>query len=133
MLLLKMAAAAPPDQQGAYLESAAAAFDLAFAGIHQLKNSYGEEEAKLYLGNYIHVYLENALEVRRLLYERSHDQQHLERFFQLMEENKAGILAEALRKNRVLYQLGIPDTLLDREAALRADIARTRMLLLSPA
>lgn len=124
-LLLRMAARQPPDKQLDYLRAAAGAFDLAFAGIQKLYDAYSDETAKLYIGEYVHDYLEDALEVERLLFEKTGSNAHLERFFQLLERNKGGVLAEALQKHKALGAAGIPDNTLKKWYDLRREIAET--------
>lgn len=124
-LLLKLSTKQSGEQRLRYLKAAADAFDLAFAGMRLLNNAYNDDIAKLYLGNYVHTYLEHALEVRYQLFNETHESIHVERFFRLLEQNKARILSESLRKNHALENAGIPDSLLRREDRLRRDLADT--------
>ncbi len=105
------------------LINAAECFDLSIAGIKALTNSYGTDNAKLYLSDYSHNYFEEAIEVNYLLFKETSDQQYLEKIFSIMERSKASVLTEAIQKNRGLILAGIPDSLLGLEQDLRLELA----------
>lgn len=105
------------------LKNAAECFDLSLAGIKALTESYGTDNAKLYLGDYSHNYFEEAIEVNYLLFQTTNDHQYLEKIFSIMERSKANVLTEAIQKNRGLILAGIPDSLLELEQNLRLELA----------
>ncbi|MEZ4934795.1 MAG: CHAT domain-containing tetratricopeptide repeat protein [Saprospiraceae bacterium] len=105
------------------LKNAAECFDLSLAGIKALADSYGTDNAKLYLGDYSHNYFEEAIEINYLLFQATKDHQYLEKIFSIMERSKANVLTEAIQKNRGLILAGIPDSLLGLEQNLRLELA----------
>lgn len=105
------------------LKNAAECFDLSLAGIKALADSYGTDNAKLYLGDYSHNYFEEAIEINYLLFRATNDHQYLEKIFSIMERSKANVLTEAIQKNRGLILAGIPDSLLGLEQNLRLELA----------
>ena len=105
------------------LKNAAECFGLSLAGIKALTDSYGTDNAKLYLSDYSHNYFEKAIEVNYLLLKETGDQQYIEKIFSIMERSKANVLTEAIQKNRGLILAGIPDSLLSMEQDLRLELA----------
>ena len=109
------------------LKNAAECFDLSIAGIKALINSYGTDNAKLYLGDYSHGHIENAMEVNYLLFKETGEKEYLEKIFSIMEKSKASVLEEALQKNRALILSGIPDSLLEKEKEIRLELSDINM------
>ena len=113
------------------MKNASECFDLSLTGIKMLTDSYGSDKAKLYLGDYSHNYFEEAIEINYLLFKATDDQQYLEKMWSIMERSKANVLTEAIQKNRGLILSNIPDSLLEIEQNLRAELVdlnkRTKM------
>ena len=85
------------------LLNAAECFDLSLATIAELKNSYGSDKAKIYLGDYSFEYFEQAIEVNYLLFKKTKDEKYLEKAFLIMENAKASVLEEGIQNNRALH------------------------------
>lgn len=69
-----------------------------------------------------HPLLEEWLDVRMLLYERTHDPAHAEMAFQIAGQSKAFLLSEAMRRSGLLRYAGVPDSILQAELALQGHI-----------
>ncbi|MEZ4966061.1 MAG: CHAT domain-containing tetratricopeptide repeat protein [Saprospiraceae bacterium] len=103
--------------------SAARCFDLALAVAGQLRRTYGTDEAKLYLAQHNYNLRREAAVNLWALYRETRETTSLERLFDLLENNRANTLRDALQQQRALALAAIPDSLLQREENLRRDIA----------
>lgn len=110
-----------------YLRSAAAALDLAIAAHSILKNTYGSEKAKLYLGDYNFEKFETAIEANFLLFEKTGEKSCADRVFQLMEQSKAEVLEEKIEQLQALFFAGLPDSVAQKEENLRWEIAELKI------
>jgi CHAT domain-containing protein/Tfp pilus assembly protein PilF len=63
------------------------------------------------------------LDARMQLYAATHDPAHAETAFQIASQSKAFLLAETMRQSGALQYAGVPDSILQAEAALRERIA----------
>ncbi|HFA52132.1 MAG TPA: CHAT domain-containing protein [Bacteroidetes bacterium] len=113
------------DMEGdpADLINASQCFDLSIAGIQALKDSYGTDNAKLYLSDYSHDYFEQAIEVNYLLLKKTGKKEYFEKMFSIIEQSKASVLAEGIQKNRALILASLPDSLLKKESDFRFSLA----------
>ncbi|MEL6592655.1 MAG: CHAT domain-containing tetratricopeptide repeat protein, partial [Bacteroidota bacterium] len=104
---------------------------LADSCIQALRRSHAEDQAKLRLGERGHRIYEQAI---ALIYERyQHDPQPdlLEQALAFAEGSKAMVLFESQQQMQALHQSGLPDSLTEREAQLKAEIAFCRNRLIS--
>lgn len=69
-----------------------------------------------------HPLLEEWLDARMLLFERTHDPEHAETAFQIAGQSKAFLLSEAMRRGGLLRYAGVPDSVLQAELALQGHI-----------
>ena len=111
------------------LANAAHCYDLSFAVVNLIRHSYGSEEAKYYLADYNSSAVEEAIAVNYLLYEDGKSDHYLEKVFRLMEWSKATVLVEAINRNKSTALSEIPDSLLEQEQILRAEIAAAHISL----
>ncbi|RMG78045.1 MAG: CHAT domain-containing protein [Bacteroidetes bacterium] len=105
------------------LTNAARCFDLAIEGVRQLKQSLGNDAAKIYLGDFSHAFFEEAIAVNFLLWEKRKDPVFIEKIFELMEGSKSSTLQNALQLNRAVIFAGVDKDLLRREEFLRVSMA----------
>ncbi len=106
-----------------HLKNAAACYDLSIECIQQLKETYGTDLAKIYLGEFGHSKFEEIIQVNYLLHQATNAPRYLEKIFSIMERSKASVLTEGIQKNRGLILAGIPDSLLEAEQDIRLDLA----------
>jgi tetratricopeptide (TPR) repeat protein len=106
------------------LRNAAHCFDLAIAGHHHLIETYGSDEARLYLSDYNFNKYENAIETQFLLWQQTRDKSCLARIFELMEESKSAVLRDAVSRRRALILADIPEKVRTNEASLRLEMAQ---------
>ena len=102
------------------LKAAGEAYVLALEEMDILRSTYGVEQAKLYIGDYVYAYVEAAIEVYYLLYLQTKEEPYLMAIFQLMEKSKARVLKEALQKNEAILLSNIPGSIKKEEQTLRA-------------
>ena len=106
-----------------YLRPAVAALDLSIAAHSVLKNTYGSEKAKLYLGDYNFEKFETAIEANFLLFEKMGEKSCADRVFELMEQSKAEVLEEKIEQLQAIAFAGLPDSVARKEENLRWEIA----------
>ena len=105
------------------LEVAADCYNLVISEINELNKNYDIESSKIYLSDYGYTYFEEAIEVNYLLFLESKDKRYHEKIFYLMERSKAVVLADAVKKNKIIIEAAIPEHLLNFERELRVSIA----------
>ncbi len=98
-----------------------------FARVNSLMDScrmlYDREAAKLtFLADHRQVY-EQAVVCAYRLYQSDPDDRYLAWAFHFMEKSKAVVLWEALVESQAKNSVGIPDTLLERERAIKVELA----------
>ena len=102
------------------LEAAGETYLLALEEVDILRATYGEERAKLYIGDYVYGYVEAAIEVYYLLHGLTNNDNDLNVVFRLMEKSKAYVLKEALQQHEAILLANIPETIKKEEQKLRA-------------
>ncbi len=118
-----------PDFEKRYRQNAAQCFDLAFAAAEQLRQTYGTDEAKIYLAktnqNLARDAALNLLELSKNdaqnPFSKNENSKYLHQLFTFLEKNRAAALRDALRQQRAQTLVGVPDSLLDLEKSLRLD------------
>ncbi len=91
--------------------------------IDKLKVGFGREESKLMLTKRSYEVNKKAIGVALNLYKKTDDKKYLESAFLFTERNKAGILAESIAESDARKFAGLPDSLLEEEKDLRADLS----------
>ncbi|MDZ7360467.1 MAG: CHAT domain-containing protein [candidate division KSB1 bacterium] len=105
------------------LQTALSTCQLAVDLIDQIRRGYKVEGAKLFLAEKSTQTYEQAIRIAHALYVATGDPQHLEQAWHFAEKSRAGILLEALAEAKAKKFAGIPDSLLEKERRLRADLA----------
>jgi len=105
------------------LQAALAASQLALQVIDQTRRGYKAEAAKLFLAERTTETYEQAIQIAHALYRATGDPQYQERAWQFAEKSRAGILLDALAEAEAKKFAGIPDSLLEKERRLRANLA----------
>jgi len=113
----------------AQLETAYHTYILALQKTDQLLLEYRNEEAKLDLCENTLPLLEGAIETAVDLYEHTGDSDYIFQAFTFAEKGKAFLLAENLRKSKLLPNTDVPSNLIAREDSLQLEIARLRKAL----
>lgn len=98
-------------------------YQLASALIDKIRNGYKSEGSRLFLGEKATEIFDKAIETALTLYKKTKDTYYKEQAFQFAEKDKFSTLALYLQESRARQFAGIPDTLLQLENALRADLA----------
>ncbi len=91
------------------------------------------EESKFEFMNLERSHLKTSAETAHLIYRQTPSPHILGRILQLIEQHKGLLLSEALAEKRARPHLGIPDSILGREARLFAAINREKKKLVSGA
>lgn len=105
------------------LQTALSTCQLAVELIDQIRRGYKVEGAKLFLAEKSLQSYEQAIQIAHALYGATGDPQYMEQAWQFAEKSRAGILLEALTEAKAKKFAGIPDSLLEKERRLRADLA----------
>ena len=84
-----------------HLETALKCHELALEAEFNLRNVYQYESSKLYLQSYTRQRTEKAIEIAYLLYQKTKDEQYINRAFRLSESSRAVLLLEGIAQNFV--------------------------------
>lgn len=106
-----------------YAKSAMESYQLAAKLIARTRRELQSEGSKLILAEQNIPTLEEALRTAQQLYQLTNEPAYQDLFFELLEQNKATLLYESLRAAQAKNTLGIPDSLLEQENQVRADLA----------
>ncbi len=106
-----------------YLKDAAYCYQVSLEATRLIKQTYGADEAKEYLGAYNYKTVEKNIQCHYDLYQLTNDNEYLETAFENIERSKANVLTEAINKNKTAIFTNVPDSLMGRERTLRVDIA----------
>ncbi len=107
----------------AYLQMSFNTFILVSETIEKMRIGYRAEDSKLLLARRSQEVFEEAIRISLELYDVTHDKNYKEFAFVFAENGKAAVLAEALSESRAYRFAGIPDSLLEHDQNLRADLA----------
>jgi CHAT domain-containing protein len=118
-----LARAAKDSRPLADLHAALATSQLALQLIDQIRRGYKAEAAKLFLAEKSTEMYEQAIQIARALFRATADPRYAEQAWQFAEKSRAGILLEALAEADAKKFAGIPDSLLEKERRLRAELA----------
>ncbi len=91
--------------------------------IDRVRNNLQNEDSKLFFSQKSRPFYERAIRFCVMMHNMTSDQQYLERAFYFSERNKATLLFQSLQDAGAKLATGLPDTLLEREQNLKADIA----------
>lgn len=105
------------------LQTALSTGQLAVQLVDQIRRGYKAEAAKLFLAEKSAEIYEQAILIAHALYRASGNPQYQELAWQFAEKSRAGILLDALSEVEAKTFAGIPDSLLEKEQRLRADLA----------
>jgi len=98
-------------------------FERASELVETIRRSLGAEGSKIQLEALAFKVYEGAILVARTLLESTHDQAYAGVAFTFAERSKAGVLWDAITESKAKHFSGIPDSLLERESALKVDLA----------
>lgn len=104
------------------LSMALESFRLANTAAHLLRYELGHSNDKLLLTDETHQRAEHALAAAYALYQSDPQEKHWQLAFEFAERSKANLLMEAFQDREARFQVGLPDSLLDREAALQKQL-----------
>ncbi len=79
--------------------------------------------SKLRMGKWSNRIADNYIHIYNQLYHKTGNQDYLEKAFQQSQRNKATLMMAGLQEAKVKSFLGIPDTVLEKEAAFKKDIS----------
>ena len=108
------------------LEAAGKSFQLFRLATENLRQTYGSDDSKIYLGQFLKEDNDAAIQVFYELYQKSGEQKYLEEAYAIMERTKAVALSDAVIENKAFAFAKIPDSLLKAEKDLRKDIAEIK-------
>ena len=108
------------------LEAAGKSFQLFRLATENLRQTYGSDDSKIYLGQFLKADNDAAIQVFYELYQKSGEQKYLEEAYAIMERTKAVALSDAVIENKAFAFAKIPDSLLKAEKDLRQDIAEIK-------
>ena len=110
------------EHNSAYLQDALSCYELAFKSIDILRYNHTEEASKISLIDYAHPIYEQALKTTSILYKITGEEKYLNQAFAFSQRTKGFLLATALQNINAQEKGGIPDTLIQKEGALKASI-----------
>ncbi|MEQ1746647.1 MAG: CHAT domain-containing tetratricopeptide repeat protein, partial [Saprospiraceae bacterium] len=105
---------------------AADCFSLAFAAAERLRLTYGAANTKIYFAQSTYDLKREAALNLWAMYREKGDAANLNRLFDLLEQNRANALRDALLEQKAMVSTGIPDSLLRIEDGMRREIASTQ-------
>jgi len=109
-------------QQLKDLEMALATYELALNLIDNMRNGYQAEGSKIFLGEELEKIVAEAIDVAIKLYEITQNETYKIQAFYLAEKAKSSILFASLLESKAKKFAGIPDSLLEHEKELKANL-----------
>lgn len=106
-----------------FLESSLLTSTLASQLMDQIRSGYRAEGSKLFLTKQFAGVYDHAISSAWQLFTLTKQNQNLEKAFFFIEKSKSATLRDALQESQAKRFAGIPDTLLEKEKALRIDLA----------
>ncbi|MCK4750313.1 MAG: tetratricopeptide repeat protein, partial [Bacteroidales bacterium] len=133
--LLKQKAAtleilARQDGGNVYLPAAFQAYRLSIQLTGQLRNSYLNDQSKLYLSENERETYEDMVRCAYELYQKSNDRYYLDEAFIAAEKAKYATLVSVLQRSGAIEISGIPDSIKEMEASLQKELTLKGGLLL---
>ncbi|MEL7533209.1 MAG: CHAT domain-containing protein, partial [Bacteroidota bacterium] len=113
----------------ARLKDAYQSYLLATQLIDRLRKGFRSAGSKLLLSEDAIPTYESAIQLAWQLYQTTGEESYRDQIISLMEQNKASLLLERLKESDIKTQLGVPDSVLEKERELRIDIAYYQKLL----
>ncbi|HEY9490237.1 MAG TPA: CHAT domain-containing tetratricopeptide repeat protein [Chryseosolibacter sp.] len=113
-----------------------AAWETSKRGIELSRNfrhEVSDKASKTLLAENAKTLYEKALESTLARYQQTHDYAFAAFALEVMEENKSGLLIEAIQEAKSRRNLSVPDSLTDLESGLRKEIARCEQGILDEA
>ncbi len=98
-------------------------YDLSVKTIHLIRNGFQDQESRLFLSENEHPVYLGAVEVAVRLYESTHDRRYFEKGFEFSERSRSADFQTMLRELQAKEFSGLPDSLLQKETELKAEIA----------
>ena len=105
-------------------------YKLAAILIDSMRYSVEEENTKQILGEQSMPTYEGGIETALMLYQQTDSLKYLHHAFHFAEKSKAFTLLEAIKTHHAQAFAGIPDSLVEREIVLKAQIARHQKVIL---
>ncbi|MCB0641852.1 MAG: tetratricopeptide repeat protein, partial [Phaeodactylibacter sp.] len=115
------------------LEAAGTSFRLFRQATENLRQTYGSDQSKIYLGQYLKADTDAAMQVFLELYQMFGREDYIPDIYALMERSKAVALSDAIIEHKAFAFADIPDSLLQVEKNLRQEIAELRNTFLTAA
>ncbi len=103
-----------------------ATYQSAFALLDWINKSYDNEQARLFVGQAAAPAYADAVQWLLGVYQEHQQQVYLETLLQWTERNKAVALLIGSRENRIKWETGIPDTVLQEENSIRNLLSQLR-------
>lgn len=107
------------------LQAALSTYEHAARVAERIRRDMTAEGSKLQFGTMAFAVLDRGIATALTLRELTKDAAYAAAAWSFAERGKAGVLLDAIAESEAKRFAGIPDSVLDREAALRADIAFT--------
>jgi CHAT domain-containing protein len=98
-------------------------YDLSIKTIHLIRNGFQNQESRLFLSENEHPVYAGAVKVAVRLYETTHELQYFEKGFEISERSRSADFQAMLREVQAKKVSGVPDSLLNKETALKGEIA----------
>ena len=109
-------------QKQAYLLESLALYEYAIEIIKSLRQQYQEEASKRLLGEKGFTAFAEAIRTCYALFQLTEDQKYMEAAFAYSEQSRNSVLLGALNTNAAAQFAGIPDSLIQKELALKTSI-----------
>ncbi len=110
-------------QEVDYLQKGKEFYDLAVDFLFHLKSSYKEEISKEILIRDNYGAFEGAIKSNYLLYELKKDDKYLKQALDFAEKSQNAFLMESVVRGKAVAFAGIPDSVLQRESAIKSKIS----------
>jgi CHAT domain-containing protein len=98
-------------------------YELSIKTIHLIRNGFQNQESRLFLSENEHPVYADAIKVAVRLYETTHELQYFEKGFGISERSRSADFQTMLREVQAKKVSGVPDSLLNKEIALKGEIA----------
>lgn len=98
-------------------------YDLSIRTIHLIRSGYQNQESRLFLSENEHAVYPKALEVAVRLYEITGERKYFEKAFEISERSRSANFQAMLRELLAKKSSGLPDSLLQKETALKGEIS----------
>ncbi len=99
---------------------------LSIAWIDRIRTEFITEESKLIQGETAKTFYQYAVQTADEIYRKTRDAVYLEKIFKYIEKSKCAVLTSLLHESKIKQSFNLPDRLLQRDKALRGELAHCR-------